>query len=233
MFEAVDVYEFLSVVQAPLAAGDAAQLAQAVQARWRVKDICPLLEHAQVDVRRVAAVVLGLIGDRKIVSCLVKSLSDADDQVNEMAEHSLWAIWFRGGDVRAAGPFREGVALLSTEAYEQAIGCFRKATTIDPAFAEAYNQCAIAHFFVGDYRRSIEQCRRAVALVPVHFGAIAGLGHCFTHLGELSQAIEYYRRALRINPRLQTIQRMIERIESRDKARNDSSGEFMFSEHPV
>jgi tetratricopeptide (TPR) repeat protein len=63
--------------------------------------------------------------------------------------------------------------------------------------------------------------------MPTHFGAIAGMGHCYTQLGQLDQALECYRRALEINPRMSTIARMIDRLEARQRMRNDLSGEFL------
>jgi len=36
--------------------------------------------------------------------------------------------------------------------------------------------------------------------MPCHFGAWAGLGHCYAHEGRLAEAVEAYERALEINP---------------------------------
>ena len=222
----IEPSEFLRIVRPALEAGDAALLAQAVQVRWRPDELCRLLRDGEKDVRRVAAVTLGLIGDMQSVPCLTRALRDEDEQVNQMAEHGLWSIWFRSGDPKAAEPFRDGVALLSTESFDKAITKFHLATQIDPTFAEAYNQCGIAHYFLGQWKAAIADCRRTIRLVPAHFGATAGMGHCYAQYGKLREALRCYRRAMRINPRMTAIADAIERLEVNIQDL-DSSGEFL------
>src|SRR5687768_10833297 len=156
---AIDGKTFLEVTRPVLESGDAHALAEAISKRWHVIELCQLLNHADVDVRRVAAVSIGFVGDMSTVPCLARSLRDSDEQVNHMAEHGLWSIWFRGGSPKAARPFREGIAMLGAESYQRAIECFREASRLDPDFAEAYNQCALAHFFLGQWSESIEDCQ--------------------------------------------------------------------------
>lgn len=222
----VDADEFLAAVLPALKACDAAALAKAALARWKPTQLCGLLKHTNIDVRRVAAIVIGLVGNTTHVNCLTHALSDADRQVNQMAEHSLWSIWFRSGNPEAARPFREGLSHLSADQYEQAIEKLTEAADIDPGFAEAYNQLGIAHFLAGHFDESILACRKAIQLVPSHFGAIAGMGHCFAQLGELNLALRCYRRARRINPQLEGINQAIDRLQTKIKDMSDS-GEFM------
>ncbi|MCE9592525.1 MAG: tetratricopeptide repeat protein [Planctomycetes bacterium] len=206
---------------------NAGALAEAVTSRWPVTDVCGLLGHSEIDVRRVAAVTIGLIGDKHSIPPLVRSLRDADEQVNQMAEYALWSIWFRGGNAKAARPFREGVSMLAAEKYDSAAACFEESTRIDHDFAEAYNQGAIAQFFLGQWQRSINSCKRAIERVPQHFGAISGMGHCYTQMGQLDQALLCYRQALKINPRMPAITRACHRIEARIHDLSDSSGMFL------
>jgi tetratricopeptide (TPR) repeat protein len=220
----IDTREFLEVVRRPLADADAPALARAVNARWTCRQICRLLKHTDVDIRRVAAVTIGMIGDKRSVNCLARALHDHDPQVNEMAEHSLWSIWFRGGSPEATRPFSDGVQALAAEHYDEAIHHFERAALIDPNYAEAFNQCAIAHFFLGQWRAGIDDCLRAVDRMPVHFGAIAGMGHCYTQLGLMEKALACYKHAHRINPRLHAISIAIDRLTTILERQCDSSG---------
>ena len=61
----------------------------------------------------------------------------------------------------------------------------------------------------------MEDCRRAVEHMPLHFGAWAGMGHCHAHLGRIQEAVECYRRALSINPHLDGIPQAILELEKR------------------
>ncbi|MEX0653099.1 MAG: tetratricopeptide repeat protein [Phycisphaeraceae bacterium] len=211
----IDPQQFLDVVRPPLAEGDAARLAEVVLARWTGRDLCPLLQCPQRDVRQVVAVTLGLVGDHTCVGSLSQALHDEDEQVNQMAEHGLWSIWFRAGRPAAAQLFHEGVALLSMESHDQAIEKFSDAIAVDPDFAEAYNQRSIAHFLAGRWQPALADGEQAVLRMPTHFGAIAGMGHCHAHLNELEKSHDCYRRALAINPRMPAIARAVERLEQK------------------
>lgn len=196
---------FLDVVRPHLESGNADSLAEAILEYWHPKQLCSLLSHRDANVRRIAAVTLGFVGDRSCVGCLSRCLHDEDEQVNEMAEHSLWAIWFRSCEPAAVKSFQEGMAFVVAETYEPAIDCFRDALRIDPDFAEAHNQCGIARFLLGHWRDAIEDCKRTLLRQPCHFGAMAGMGHAYAQLEDWPNALDCYRRAIAINPRMPAI----------------------------
>ncbi len=123
-------------------------------------------------------------------------------------------------------PFREGVAFLGDDAYAKAIERFEHTTRIDADFAEAYHQCSLAHYSIGSWQAALDDCRRAVRRLPLHFGAIAGMGHAYLQLGDLSQALQSYKRALDINPRMPVISRTADRLAASLRQKNDSSGIF-------
>lgn len=226
---AIDPTEFLDVVRPALAACDPTRLAHVVRIRWRPHQICRLLRRPEDDVRRVAAVALGLVGDMSCTPALTRALRDQDEQVNQMAEHGLWSVWFRSGRPEAVDPFRAGLGLLSTEDYDRAVTRFRAAFAADPQFAEAYNQCGIARYFLGQWDACIKDCEQAIRLVPTHFGAIAGMGHACAQNGDLGQALRCYRQAVWINPRMTGIHRAIDRLE-RGARLSESSGEFLLGQ---
>ncbi len=228
----IDCHTFLEAVRPGMEVGDADAVARAVTQRWRTSEVCQLLSDENVDARRVAAIVLGLVGDTSVVPCLTRALSDADEQVNEMAEHGLWTLWFRAGEASAMLPFRRGLEQLGQESYEQAAQSFREAVKADPHFAEAHNQCAIALYLLGRWEASLRHCCSAIELMPLHFGAIAGMGHCYAQRGDLTMALRCYRKALRLNPRMRAIAQAIERLQQKLKDANDASGEFLVGSIP-
>lgn len=214
----VNPTEFMSLALPLLAAGEADALAQAISRRWTKRQVCELLADRDVDVRRTIAISLGLIGDRRCACCLAKALHDEDAQVVQMAEHGLWSIWFRDGDPVASGPFREGFALMGRGAYHEAITCFEAACRMDPDFAEAYDQCSIAHFFLEQWDAAIVDAQAAIARMPMHFGAMAGLGHSYAAAGRLREAGEAYRRALAVHPGLTEVREALNRLDLRAAA---------------
>lgn len=222
----ISTEEFLQAVQLPLAEGDAEALAQAVKVRWRPKEVTSLLRHEDAEMKRLAAVTLAMVGDLECVGPLTRALHDENWRVHQMAEHALWGIWFRSCKREAIAPFRRGLELLGHEEYEGAIESLNEASTIDPYFSEAYNQCGIAHFMLNQWGACINDCRNAVKVMPCHFGALAGIGHCFVQTGEIERAIKYYRRSLRINPRMPAISRAVNDLQTALSEMLNSSGQY-------
>jgi tetratricopeptide (TPR) repeat protein len=205
----------MHVVVPLLRRGDADALAGALSRCWSRREIRALITHDDADVRRVTAVALGCIGNRDDAPCLARALHDADALAAQMAEHGLWSIWFRGSRPEAVEPFREGFHLMGMGAYGQAIGCFEAAFRVDPSFAEAFHQCALAHFFLEQWDEAIADCRRTLRRMPMHFGAMAVMGHVHAVVGRAAQAARCYRRALAIHPRLTEVRAALENVESR------------------
>ena len=226
MSDPIDGESFLKIVRPALETADAGKLAQLVGTHWRPEQLRYMLRSDNVDVRRVAAVTLGLVGDTHCTPSLIRALRDMDEQVNQMAEHGLWSIWFRSGKPQATQPFHQGVALLTAENYQSAVDRFHEALRQDPDFAEAFNQCAIAHYFLGNWKESIADCDATIRRVPHHFGAICGMGHCYAQLDDLHRALRCYKHALRINPRMTTLERAINQLLSQQRDLN-ASGEFL------
>jgi tetratricopeptide (TPR) repeat protein len=48
---------------------------------------------------------------------------------------------------------------------------------------------------------------------PVHFGALAGYGQLYLQLDQPERALEYFRRALRVNPNLGAVRQIIPQLE--------------------
>ncbi len=225
----MDANEFLAVTLPLLESASSTQLAQAVKVRWRSQEVCSLLKHRDPEVRTTATLVIGLIGDMHCAAGIAHLLHDESPRVNEVAEHALMSIWCRAGNDEASAPFRKGVLAIKQEAFEQASVHFHEAAKRDPEFIEAYNQCAISHYCLGEYEQAIEDARRVVRIIPYHFGAICTMGHCYVQMDDLHKALRCYRRGLQINPHLQAIARTVSQLAYRLEDQRDASGEYHFS----
>jgi tetratricopeptide (TPR) repeat protein len=208
----IDPQAFVAAVKPRLEANDMEGLLCLLKTTWKPEQIASLLGCKCCDARKVAALALSLVGGKCCVPALVEQLKDPDRVVNEMAEHALWAVWFRSSTVEANHQLCRGSQALNRREFEHAIRHFDRAIAIDPKFAEAYNQRAIAHYLHEEYEESVQDCRMAVELMPAHFGAWAGLGHGYAHLGRLEEAREAYEKALAINPHLSCVREMIEEL---------------------
>jgi tetratricopeptide (TPR) repeat protein len=211
----IDPDTFVARVQPLLEKRDMPGLLAMLKSNWSKEQIVSLLSGRHCDARKVAAQALSLVGCKGCIPEIAKQLKDPDPMVNQMAEHALWNIWFRCGSAEANEHLARGTQQINDRAFASAIEHFDEALACDPDFAEAYNQRAIAHFLQEHYRDSIADCQRAVELMPCHFGAWAGLGHCYAHLEELSAAKRSYERALAINPHLECVRESVEQLQRR------------------
>ena len=213
LIEPIDLQEFLTAVRPALDSASADELARCVDSRWTPQQLCGLLSHEAAEVRKVACVVLGLVGSMAEGRCLAAALRDEDAQVNQMAEQAIWSIFFRSGSDEAMRHFKLGLAAMERDQAADAAAHFHRAHQVDPKFAEAYNQCAIAHYMLEEWDQARRDCERAIELAPIHFGALAGLGHCHAQMGCFAKAAESYRRALTVNPRMEGIASVLGRLE--------------------
>lgn len=210
---AVDTDEFVATLQSSLSQGNVEEALRHVHQRWTAPQIIGLLRDTSADVRKVAALALSLVGDKRAIGPLAVALHDSDTMVSQVAEHALWSVWFRSGKPRAVCLVKCGNLHLHHGNYVCALEKFSQALQEDESFAEAYNQRAITHYLSERFDESIADCKAALARVPQHFGAMAGMGHSYAHLEQWQQARQCYRLALAIHPRLEGVQTSLEQIE--------------------
>jgi tetratricopeptide (TPR) repeat protein len=155
------------------------------------------------------------VGTTCCIEPLARMLKDPDALVNQLAEHALWSVWFRLGKEEANHHVCRGSQAIGRGEHEHAVSHFNQALRIDPAFAEAYNQRALAYYLMERFEESIADCHRTIKRMPCHFGAWAGLGHCHAHLGRFDEALSAYEKALQINPHLESLQPSINELKKR------------------
>jgi len=213
---AIDPDLFVARVQPLLEKRDLTGLLSMLKANWTKEQIVGLLSSSHCDARKVAALALSLVGCKGCIPPIAERLKDPDPMVNQMAEHALWAIWFRSSNSDQANDhLARGAQQINDRDFSGAIEQFDRALACDPNFAEVYNQRAIACFLQDDFRASIADCWKAIERMPCHFGAWAGMGHCYAHLGELADAKRSYERALEINPHLDCVREAVEQLQKR------------------
>ena len=85
---------------------------------------------------------------------------------------------------------------------DASIATFSAVIERKPDFAEGWNKRATARVLAGDFRRSLADCDEVLKRNPLHFGALAGYGQIYFQLEQYEKAIEYWRRALDVNPNM-------------------------------
>lgn len=203
---------FVELVTPLLEKKDVGGLVQLLKSKCNGGQLNELLHSDHLDARKVALLAMGLVGGKCCIEMLAEQLKDTDPVVNELAEHSLWAVWFRCGTSQAVHELGRGVQALNEREYQHAISHFNRAIEGDPDCFEAYNQRALAWYSTDNFENSILDCRKAVDRMPCHFAAWAGMGHCYMNLCCYTDAIKCYQRALDINPHLQQVSELIDEL---------------------
>lgn len=176
------------------------------------------LASTDVSTRRVAATQLGEVGRMADVAALVKALRDRDQATRAIAEAAIWEIWGRSGDVEIDELYVKGLELLRYGAAGEAIKTFSIIIGRKPDFAEGWNKRATAYYAIGEFEKSLRDCEEVVKRNPLHFGALAGYGLIYTQLSQPERALDYFKRALKINPNMHGVAQNIELLEQRGKA---------------
>lgn len=170
-----------------------------------------------VGVQRLAEI--GLMGDAQRV---LGRLADADSRVRISAATAVWQIWSRSGNAEIDKLHARGVEQMQASALDDALATFDEVVRRKPAFAEGWNKRATVYFLLGENEKSLRDCDEVFKRNPDHFGALAGAGQIHLRLGNPRLALEYFRRAVKINPNLDGPAQMIPLLESqlRDVDRN-------------
>ena len=158
------------------------------------------LSDADVQVRRQGASQLGEIGVMKDAPVLLQALRDADEVTRASAERAMWQIWGRSGDAQVDRMYQTGLEQMSGGELLQSIATFSRIIKLKPGFAEAWNKRATLYFLTGEYRKSLADCAQVIKRNPYHFGALAGYGQIYLRLEDYARALDYFRRALEVNP---------------------------------
>jgi tetratricopeptide (TPR) repeat protein len=170
---------------------------------------------ASVAARRAAVLALEAVGSfEQSNSALGGALRDEDPVVRTMAEGALWALWFRADSPENNQTLGEVIRLIEQQRLEDAVVLASRLIARAPRFAEAFNQRAIALFFMGRTAESAEDCIRVLRLNPYHFGAMSGLAQCQLQLRQPHEALRTLRRASKLMPHSQAIRQNIRVLEA-------------------
>ena len=140
-------------------------------------------------------------------------LKDENPFVRRYAEQALWVLWSRSGDDAIDALMERGVEQMQAQQYKAAIATFTEIIRRKPSFAEGWNKRATVLFLAGELRKSLADCDEVMKRNPNHFGALAGYGQIYFQLEQYEKAIEYWKRALRVNPNMEGVEMGIKSAE--------------------
>ena len=143
-----------------------------------------------------------------------------DDVTAKAIEERIWAQWATSRSDTTTILMSRVQAAIEQKDLDLAIKLLDAVVKIKPKYVEAWNRRATIYYMKKDYGHSLADIREVLRREPRHFGALSGFGLIMQDIGDDKQALEVYRRALAIYPRLQRIPDLVktlqEKIEGRD-----------------
>jgi tetratricopeptide (TPR) repeat protein len=183
----------------------AAEIATREQALAALQSPDPALRLGGVD-------GLAQFGQPADAAVLLDELYDDNPEVRVHAQGAVWQVWSRSGDPEVDALLKSGIQQMEEGRMGLAVETFTRITERSPDFAEGWNKRATAYYLMGDYDQSLKDCDEVIKRNPQHFGALSGYGLIYIKRGELERALEYFERALEINPNLEGVEQSIELI---------------------
>jgi tetratricopeptide (TPR) repeat protein len=144
---------------------------------------------------------------------LLHALRTDSPATRDLATRALWELWFHAAGDQAYQLLQAAGELAANHDFTDALGVLNHVVRAYPTFAEGWNRRATLFWELGQYRRSIADCRKVVALNPDHFGAWQGMGLCQFLIGDLDGACRSLRAACRLTPYDPDTRRLLGRCE--------------------
>jgi tetratricopeptide (TPR) repeat protein len=133
----------------------------------------------------------------------------------EMLQQSIWAVWMESSNAEVNLLMLEGIDAMGQGDLKRALGAFDSMVDVAPSFAEGWNKRATVEFLMNDYKASVGDIQKTLALEPRHWGALAGLGQIYVALGDDEAALRAFKGALEINPHLGSVKAKVQELEAK------------------
>jgi tetratricopeptide (TPR) repeat protein len=143
-----------------------------------------------------------------------------DDASAKAIEDRIWAVWTGAGNETTNLLMGRAKKAADDKDYDLALRVLSAIIEIKPDFTEAWNRRATVYFLKKDYVNSIADIGKVLAREPRHFGALSGLGLIMQDIGDEKHALDAYRKALEVYPRLkgmdEKVKTLVEKVEGRN-----------------
>jgi tetratricopeptide (TPR) repeat protein len=155
------------------------------------------------------------------IDFLFGALKAAPDDVSAKAvEDRIWAVWTGAGNETTNLLMSRAKKAADDKDYDLAIRMLSSIIEIKPDFTEAWNRRATVYFLKKDYTNSLADIGKVLGREPRHFGALSGLGLILQDVGDDKHALEAYRKAVEIYPRLKGMEEKIKTLTEKVEGRN-------------
>jgi tetratricopeptide (TPR) repeat protein len=196
---------------------NAPRYAASVDRFYCSETLLTILRRGGVEMRRAAAMALGMLGDHNSIEPLGRALSDPDRGVRMAADDS-----FRGLLIRDAAPLHHQRLLQVmhlNDGGEHAAALPPTLILIDqaPRYAEVHHQLAVCWHGLDALESAEAAYCSCIWHCEYHYPAWIGLARCRITAGDFAEAIEALERALAICPDLEAARAQLRALHRRTR----------------
>lgn len=142
-----------------------------------------------------------------------------DDVTAKAIEERIWALWTASHSDTANLLMTRVKTAIEAKDLDLAIKLLDAIVKVKPDYVEAWNRRATIYYMKKDYGHSLADIRQVLKREPRHFGALAGFGLILQDIGDEKQALEVYRRALSLYPRMERIPDLVKTLQEKVEGR--------------
>lgn len=212
--------EFLSSVGPLLERNDRAAVLRALAENWPVSQLVEFFSSDIDEVVRLAAICVGMIGQMPDARYLSHLLAHENSDVVTAAEDALWSVWMRAGSDAARNELALALRDLQTGRVDSGLGRLERLCRFEPTFAEAHHQRGMALHGLGYADEALAEYRETLDRNPLHFAALASIGHLLIEQSDYTAALEHYRSAVAIHPHIADLPELLPQLEQLVQRRN-------------
>ncbi|WP_156964483.1 tetratricopeptide repeat protein [Methylocapsa aurea] len=141
------------------------------------------------------------------------------DEAQGVAQ-AIERIWLHSRSDTANLLMERALSAIKDQHYPLALTLLDRLVSLEPDWAEAWNQRATTRFLADDVNGAMADIDQVMKLEPRHFSALAGMGMILQRAGLEKRALEIFKRALEIYPQQPDLEKSVEKltleIEGRD-----------------
>lgn len=182
----------------------------------------PRITEPRDDLPQSPSKLLGIPKDQvRGLDFLFGALKVAPDE--ESAKHveaRILALWSRTSSDTTVLLMQRAKVAMNAQQFDIALKLLDAVLKLHPDYIEGWSQRATLYYMQSDLQHSLEDIEQVLIREPRHFGALAGLGVIMQELGDDRRALDAFRKALAINPHLESVRDLVktltEKVEGRD-----------------
>jgi tetratricopeptide (TPR) repeat protein len=145
---------------------------------------------------------------------LYEALAKAPNQViAKIVESKIEALNFQSGSATADLLMARARSMMEAKDSKLAFELLGSIIEIAPNFIEARAQRATLYYVTKNIPGALADLRVVLAREPRHYGALTGLGVILQEIGEDKRALEAFRRALAVDPYLESVPEAVKKLE--------------------